>query len=201
MKLYFAPGACSLACHIVANELGLNLELNRVNLREHLTEEGLDYYQINPKGYIPALQLEDGQILTEGVAILQYLADLKPEANLAPERTSFERYRLQEWLTFINSEVHKMIGALFAPNLEDTRRQIIVDRSLIRLKYLDEHFATNKFLMGDKYTVADPYLFTVTSWTRMHNVDISHFANLQRFMQEMASRPAVVKSMQAEGLI
>jgi glutathione S-transferase len=201
MKLYYSPGACSMASNIVAHELGLTLELEKVNLREHLTESGEDYYAINPKGYIPALVLDDGQLLTEGVAIMQYLADLKPEANLVPDRTSFERYRLQEWLTFVNSEVHKMLGALFAPNLEEARKQIIIERSLKRLEFVDKHLATNKYLMGEQYTVADSYLFTVVSWSKMLNVDITALANLNRFLQEVGSRPAVIQTMQSEGLI
>ncbi len=190
-----------MASNIVAHELGLTLELEKVNLREHLTESGEDYYAINPKGYIPALVLDDGQLLTEGVAIMQYLADLKPEANLVPDRTSFERYRLQEWLTFVNSEVHKMLGALFAPNLEEARKQIIIERSLKRLEFVDKHLATNKYLMGEQYTVADSYLFTVVSWSKMLNVDITALANLNRFLQEVGSRPAVIQTMQSEGLI
>jgi glutathione S-transferase len=189
-----------MAVHIIAIELGIKLVLEKVNLKEHKTESGEDFYQINPKGYVPVLVLDNGEILTEGVAILNYLVDLKPEAKLGPDNSSLEKYRFIEWFTFANSEIHKTFGALFAPNLEEARKLILIDRAIFRIKLLDQHLATNQYLMGENFTAVDAYVFVCSSWSKIFKIDLSEFKNYSRYMEEIAERPSVIQAMQEEGL-
>jgi len=199
MKLYYSPGACSLAVHIVLRELKFKFDIDRVNLAEKKTEAGGDYLAVNPKGYVPALQAEDGTVLTEVGVILQYLADLKPRRGLAPKPKTPERYKLMEWLTFISSEIHKGISDFFNPAMTPEWRQAKTDRLNKRLDYLNRALGSNEYLMGE-FSIADPYLFTVLNWTKRHNIDLSVYPNVQAFMQRMGERNTVKKAMKAEGL-
>jgi glutathione S-transferase len=201
MKFYYATGTCSLSPHIVALEAGLTLQLEKVDLKAKRTESGQDYWQINPKGYVPALQLDDGEVLTEGTAIVQYLADLKPESHLAPANGTLARYRLQEMLGYINSELHKSYSPLFNPDTPESVRQ--ERKAYLRKRYtlLNDVLAKQPWLLGDHFTGADAYLFTITGWVRHIDLDLSEFTALTAFPQRAAARPAVQKAMQAEGLI
>jgi glutathione S-transferase len=201
MKLYYAPGACSLAPHIVAREADLPVTLVKVDLSKHLTETGENFRAINPKGYVPAITLKDGSLLTEAAAIIQYLANQRPSAGLAPANGTMERYRLIEWLTFISSEIHKGFGPLWNPTTPDTVKAATKERLASRFAYLDEVLAKHPFLMGETFTIADAYLFTVVNWTNFHGIDISSFKNLSAFMTRVASRPKVREALAAEGLL
>ena len=200
MKLYYSPGACSLSPHIVAREAGIELALEKVDLKARRTETGRDYLAINPKGYVPALELDNGEVLTEGPVIAQYLADLKPDARLAPANGTNERYRLQETLGYINSEIHKSYSPLFNPVTPPEVRE--ERKAYLRKRYdlLDKTLAQQPLLFGDQFTVADAYLFTVTNWARSVELDLSEFAALDTFQQRVAARPAVQAALQAEGL-
>ncbi|MER3547301.1 MAG: glutathione transferase GstA [Rhodanobacteraceae bacterium] len=201
MKLYYSSGACSLSPHIVAHELGLTLELERVDTQAKRTETGRDFWQLNPKGYVPALELDNGEVLTEGPAIVQYLADLKPEKGLAPANGTLARYRLQEMLGYINSEIHKTYSPLFK---NDTPEQTRAERKeYLRKRYalIESILAKQPWLLGDHFSVADAYLFTVTNWARHVDFDLSQFTALNAFQQRVAARPAVQAAMQEEGLI
>lgn len=201
MKLYYAPGACSLAPHIVAHELGIPLELEKVDTRTKQTASGRDFTTINPKGYVPAIELDSGELLTEGPVISQYLADLRPEAGLAPANGTLARYRLQEILGYINSEIHKSYSPLFNPaasaELREDRAQYLQKRYAL----LESILAASPYLTGDHFTIADAYLFTVTNWARIVKVDLSSFPNLLAFQKRVAERPAVQAAMRAEGLV
>lgn len=201
MKLFYTSGACSLSPHIVAHEAGIELRLQKVDLKtKTMTSEG-DFFAINPKGYVPALELDDGQILTEGTAIVQYLADRKPEKGLAPPAGTLARYRLQEWLGFINSELHKSYSPLFRP---DTPAETRADRQAYLAKrygFVEKQLEGRSYLLGDTFTVADAYLFTVTSWAGTVKFDLTPFPNLRAFQERVAARPAVKAAMKAEGLI
>jgi glutathione S-transferase len=201
MKLYYTPGACSLAPHIVAREAGLPISLEKIDLANHTTESGQDFRAINPKGYVPAIGLNDGSLLTEAAAIIQYLADQKPEANLAPANGTTERYRLIEWLTFISSEIHKGFGPLWNPTTPDSVKTATKDRLATRFAYLDERLSKQPYLTGGTFTIADAYLFTVVNWTNFHAIDISSFKNLVAFQARVAARPKVQEAMAAEGLL
>ncbi|HEX3674971.1 MAG TPA: glutathione transferase GstA [Rhizomicrobium sp.] len=198
MKLYYAPGACSLSPHIVALEAGIPIELEKVDIKEHKTASGEDFYKINPKGYVPALKLDDGRFLTEGPAIVQYLADQKPGANLAPANGTFERYELQEWLGFINSEIHKSFSPLFGAASDDVKADA---RAKIakRFTYVDGELAGKHFLMGEQFTAADAYLFVMLTWA--HHLKIALPANLTAFFGRVAQRPYVHQAMKDEGLV
>jgi glutathione S-transferase len=200
MKLYYAPGACSLSPHIVAAELGLDLELEKVDLGAHIAH-GADFFAINPKGYVPALQMENGEILTEGPAIVQYLADTKPASGLAPANGTVERYRLQEMLGYINSEIHKTYSTLFNSKTTPEVRQEKAEYLAKRYALIEKQLAGRDYLFGNRFTVADAYLFTVTSWAHHVKVDLSAFPNLLAFQKRVAARPAVQAAMKAEGLI
>jgi glutathione S-transferase len=200
MKLYFAPGACSLSPHIVAHELGIKLELVKVDLSTKKLPDGSDFSAINPKGYVPAIALDNGQILTEGPALVQYLADQKPEAKLAPANGTFERARLQETLGFINSELHKTYTPLFNPA---TPAEVRTERAAYLLKrygLIEKQLAGKQYLFGDQFTVADAYLYTVTTWAGHVKVDLSDLPNLLAFQARVSARPAVQAAMVAEGL-
>jgi glutathione S-transferase len=198
MKLYYSPSACSLSPHIALREAGLDVELVRVDLGSHKLPDGRDFTQINPKGYVPALELDNGTVLTEGTAIVQYIADLKPESELAPKAGTFARYQLQEWLGFINSEIHKGFGPLFKPSTPEDYKTIARKNLGERLAYIAAHLAKNDFLMGSKFTVADGYLFTVLNWGPWTGVDIATWPSLVAFQQRVGGRPAVSAALAAE---
>ncbi|MGO4387356.1 glutathione transferase GstA [Microvirga sp. 2YAF29] len=200
MKLYYAPGACSLAPHIVAREAGLPISLVKVDIPKNLTETGEKFRAINPKGYVPAIVLQDGFLLTETAAIIQYLADQQPESGLAPANGTTERYRLIEWLTFISSELHKGFSPLWNPATPDSLKIAAKDRLATRFAYLDETFGKQAFLMGETFTVADAYLFTIMNWAGYHALDISSFKSLSAFQARVAARPKVQEALIAEGL-
>ncbi len=201
MKLYYAPGACSLAPHIVGREAGLDLQLEKVDLGAHKTADGGDFYAINPKGYVPAVQLDNGEVLTEVATLVQYLADKKPESGLAPAAGTMERYRLMEWLTFISSELHKGIGALFNPKLSEDSKQASKDKIATRFAWLEKQLAGGEFLMGVRFTAADAYAFTVLRWTGMLGIDLAKYPNIRAYMDRVAARPKVQEALRAEGLL
>ncbi|EQD55705.1 Glutathione S-transferase domain protein [mine drainage metagenome] len=198
MKLYFSPGACSLSPHIVLHELGLSFEPVQVDLSSKKTKDGSDFRKINPKGYVPALQLDDGAILTEGPAIVQYLADQKPAAGLAPANGTFARYRLQEWLNFISTELHKQFSPLFNPASSDALKQAQQERLAERFRQIVAAMGTAPYLMGDQFTVADAYLYTVLTWTGFLGVDLTPFPALKAYMERVEARPAVRATLAAE---
>ena len=200
MKLYYSPGACSLSPHIALYEAGLTFEAIAAPTKTHKLADGTDYYTINPLGYVPFLTLDNGQSLREGAAIVQYIADQAPAKHLAPANGSFERYQLQEWLTFIGTELHKGFSLLFAPGMPEEAQTMAKERLASRLKWVDGELAGKTYLMGDTFTVADGYLFTVTNWAKPVGVELSGFANLLAYRARVAARPAVVAAMKAEGL-
>lgn len=200
MKLFYSPGACSLSPHIVLNELGLPYSVEKVDLKRHTTADGADYYTINPKGYVPALQLDNGEVLTEGPAIVQYLADQKPQANLLPPAGSLERARVQEWLHFIGTEVHKTLAALFNPSITPEARSKTIDTFGRRLGFVEQALQGKDYLTGNTFSVADAYLFTIVNWAPMLGIDLSPWPTVVQFQKRVANRPAVQKTLQAEGL-
>jgi glutathione S-transferase len=200
MKLYYSPGACSLAPHIVAFEAGIPLTLERVDLKAKSTEANADFLAINPKGYVPALQLDDGTLLTEGVVVMQYLADQKPGSGLAPANGTLPRYRLQEWLTYINSELHKSYSPLFNPGTHEQTRAERAEYLLRRYQLVETQLAVHPYLMGEQFSIADAYLFVVTNWARIVKLDLSGLPALLAFQQRVAARPAVQAALKAEGL-
>jgi glutathione S-transferase len=200
MKLYYSSGACSLSPHIVALEAGIDLPLEKVDGKAKRTETGADFWQINPKGYVPALALDNGELLTEGPAIVQYLADLKPESGLAPANGTLARYRLQEMLGYINSELHKTYSPLFKPETPAEVRQERKEYLRKRYVLLEGVLAKQPWLLGEHFTVADAYLFTVTNWAKAVELDLSGFPALLAFQKRVAARPAVQAALEAEGL-
>jgi len=198
MKLYYAPDTCSLSPHIVLRELTLAFELVKVDNRNKLTADGRDFRLINPKGYVAALELDDGQILTEGPAIVQYLADLKPESRLAPPAKSWERVRLQEWLNFITSEIHAGSALLFNKALPDAVLVIFREKLFRRFDYLQATLAEKAFLMGAFFCVADAYLFTVLGWCKFFNIELDRWPALVAYRERISARPAVQAALLAE---
>lgn len=201
MQLYYSPGACSLATHITLREAGLPFTLTRADPKTKKLEDGSDYFAINSKGAVPALRLDNGQVLTEGVAIMQYLADQKPEANLAPRNGTIERYRLQEWLNFVTSEVHKSFSPLFNPTAapqvhEYTRANI--DK---KFDWLNKQLAGRQYLLGDTFTIADAYLFAIVNWTNFTGIDLGKWPAIKEYFARVAARPQVQEAMSAEGLL
>lgn len=201
MKLFYSPGACSLSPHIVLNELDLPYTVEKVDLKNHTTASGADFYTINAKGYVPALQLNNGEVLTEGPAIIQYLADQKPHVNLLPPAGSLERARVQEWLNFIGTELHKTLAALFNPSISAEAKTKTIDTFGKRLGFVEQALQGKDFLTGKSFSVADAYLFTIVNWAPMLNIDISPWPTVAEFQKRVASRPAVQKTLKAEGLI
>ena len=201
MKLYYTPGACSLSPHIVAREAGIAIDLEKVDLKAKKTSNGSDYYEVNAKGYIPMLEIDGGQRLTEGPAIVQYLADQKPESGLAPRAGTMERYRLQEWLNFITSELHKGFGALFNPKIAGDWKQATLDRLGLRLDYLEKQLEGKSYLMGETFTVADAYLFTILNWASMTGVDLGRWPAAKAYHARVGTRPKVQEALKAEGLV
>ena len=200
MKLYYAPGACSLASHIVACEAGISLELEKVDIKTKKTHGGIDFLSINPKGYVPALELDGGGILTESPAILQFLADLRPAARLAPANGTLERYRLLEWLAFINSEIHKTYGPLFSPQTPATVREERIETLKKRFAFIDRSLEGNAFLLGSQFSAADAYLFVMLSWADHLKINLSALKNLKAFQSKVAVREGVQKALKEEGL-
>lgn len=201
MKLYYAPGACSLSPHIVARELGIPLELEKVDTTAKRTASGRDYWQINPKGYVPALELDGGELLTEGPAIVQYLADQKAGASLAPANGTLARSRLQEMLGYINSEIHKSYSPLFRKETPAETRAERKAYLLRRYELIEKILAKQDWLLGDTFSAADAYLFTVTRWAAGVELDLSAFPALRAFQERVAARPAVQAALAAEGLV
>jgi glutathione S-transferase len=201
MKLYYSPGACSLSPHIALQEAGLPFEAIAAPTKTHKLADGTDYYSINPLGYVPLLVLDDGRQLREGPAIVQYIADQAPEKHLAPPAGSFEHYKLQEWLTFIGTELHKGFSPLFMPGMPEEVKTAARTRLGARLQWVEGELAKGPYLMGDQFTVADAYLFTVVGWSRLVGVDISALTRLGEFMARMRARPAVQAALRAEGLL
>ena len=201
MKLYYSPGACSLSPHIALHEAGLQHELVKVDLRAKKLENGDDYLKVNPKGQVPALMLDNGELVTEGPVIVQMIADKAAAKNLAPAATSPERYKLQEWLTYINGELHKNIGPLFNPALSDDAKAVFKDRALGKFKYIDGQLAGHDYLMGNHFTVADGYLYTMLRWAEGMKFDLSGLSNLQAYKDRIAARPKVQEALVKEGLV
>jgi glutathione S-transferase len=201
MKLYYSPGACSLSPHIALHEAGLAFDAVAAPTKTHKLADGTDYYSINPLGYVPLLVLDDGRQLREGPAIVQYIADQAPEKHLAPPAGSFERYKLQEWLTFIGTELHKGFSPLFTPGMPEEVKTAARTRLGARLQWVEGELAKGPYLMGEQFTVADAYLFTVVGWSRLVGVDISALTRLGEFMARMRARPAVQAALRAEGLL
>ncbi|CAN7151250.1 glutathione S-transferase [Acidovorax sp. 99] len=201
MKLYYSPGACSLSPHIALQEAGLAYTPVLASTKSHKLQDGTDYYTINALGYVPVLELDNGERLREGPAIVQYIADQVPDKQLAPANGTLARYRLQEWLTFIGTELHKGFSPLFNPATPEEYKPMVRERLLQRLQWVDGQLAGKQYLMGDQFTVADGYLFTVTNWTQPTKLDISGLANLAAYRERVGARPAVQAAMKAEGLL
>ncbi|MGN6106199.1 MAG: glutathione transferase GstA [Kofleriaceae bacterium] len=200
MKLYYARGACSLSPHIVLREAERRFELERVELSTHRTSTGQDFWQINPKGYVPVLEIDRDELLTEGPAIVQYVADLVPEKRLAPPNGTFARYHLQEWLNFISTEIHKQFSPLFRSDTPAAYAEILRGRLGDRLIYLSDVLASRGFLMGETFTVADAYLFTMLQWGDRFGIDLAIYPNLDDYEFRISQRPAVRAALDAEGL-
>jgi glutathione S-transferase len=201
MKLYYSPGACSLSPHIVLREGGFNFQIERVDLQTGTTETGADYTQINLLGYVPALQLDDGQVLTEGPAIVQYLADRAPDKRLAPVAGTLARYQLMERLNFISTELHKGFGPLFNPAFPDDAKAIVTTQLKDRIRHSERLLGDKTWMMGDDFSVADAYLFTVLSWGRYVGLNLSPWPGLSDYLGRVAARPAVQAALTAEGLM
>ena len=200
MKLYYSPGACSLAPHIVLNELGSSYEMEKVDLAAKKTETGADFTAVNDKGYVPTLDLGKGEILTEVSTILQYLADKAGNSGLLPNFGTMDRYRAMETLNFVASELHKGIGGLFNPSMPEEGKKAIIERLQRRLAWLDQQLANKPYLLGESYSVADAYAFTVLGWSKWVNVDLSPYAHIVAYLDRVGSRPAVQAALKKEGL-
>jgi glutathione S-transferase len=202
MKLYYSPGACSLSPHIVLREAGLPFDLEKVDLKTKKTETGADFTQVNPKGYVPTLRLDDGQVLTEGPAIVQYLADQRPDSGLAPKAGTFERSRLQEQLNFITTELHKGFSPLFGADTPEAYKTIATEKLRKRFDFLEQQFADERsYLNGDRFTVADAYGFTVLSWGKHVGIDLAGWRHLAAYVARVGARPKVQEALRAEGLV
>ena len=201
MKLYYSPGACSLSPHIALLEAGLPYDLVKVDLRAKKLENGDDYLKVNPKGQVPALGLDSGELVTEGPVIVQMIADKASAKNLAPARDSAERYKLQEWLNFITTEVHKNFGPMFSPVLADDAKAFFKDRVMTKFKYVDSQLAGRDYLMGKQFTVSDGYLFTMLAWADRLKFDLSGMPNLMAYKARVGARPKVQEALIKEGLM
>lgn len=201
MKLYFAPGACSLSPHIVLHELGIGFDREKVNLADKKTESGADYRAVNPKGYVPALQLDNGDVLTEAAAVVQYLADQHPDKRLAPPAGTLERYHLMEWLNFIATELHKGFSPLFKPGTPEETKKAALDNISARLEFINQKLQGKDYLTGDRFGVADAYLFTILRWATSKKIDFSRWPQLQAYFERVGARPAVHAALLAEGLM
>jgi glutathione S-transferase len=199
MKLYYAPGACSLSPHIALREADLRFTLVKTDTKTKKLEGGGDYWAINPKGYVPCLELDNGERLTEGPAIVQYIADRAPAKALAPESGSFERYRLQEWLNYVSTELHKGYGALFTPTTPQDYKPIVLDRLALRYELVEAALSKQPYLLGAGFSVADAYLFVVTRWANHVKLSLERFPSLVAFQARVRERPAVRAALEAEG--
>lgn len=200
MKLYYLTGACSLASNIALREAGLKFELVKVDRHTKKAADGLDFAEVNPKGYVPALTLDNGEVLTENVVVLQYIADRNPAAKLAPAAGTLERYRLMEWLSFINSEIHKSFTPLFRQDAPEAAKEYARKNITARLEYLQRALGSRNFVMGEQFTVADAYLFTVLGWGAHVGIDLGQWPQLKRFHERVGARPNVIAALQSEGL-
>jgi glutathione S-transferase len=200
MKLYYVPGTCSLGPHIILREAGLDFELDRMDPATRRTASGEDYLKVNPKGSVPALRLDNGEVLTEAAVILQFIADRKPESGLAPPAGTMERYRLAEWLNFISSDVHKQFSPFFNPKLPEAWRENQLNVLNRRFEFLNERLKDRSWLMGERFSVADAYLFAVLSWTKLFDIDLGRWPVLAQYLARIAERPAVAAALKAEGL-
>ena len=200
LKLYYSPGACSLSPHIALLEAGLPFELEQVDTKAKKTKSGADYLQINPNGYVPALKIAEGQVLTEGPAIVQWIADQRPETHLAPANGTLERAHLQQWLNFISTEIHKSYSPLFSAETPDAYKTITKDKLFKRYAFVNDQLKGKQFLLGNHFTVADGYLFTVTNWANFLKLDLSEFREVAQFSDRIHSRPKVLQALKAEGL-
>ena len=201
MKLYYMTGACSLASYISLNEAGIKFEAVRVDHKTHKTPDGADFNAINTKGYVPALRLDTGELLTENVAVLQYIADRNPASRLAPAAGTLERYRLMEWLSYINSEIHKSFGPLFYPLVSEDVKQFARGNLTKRVDWLENALGAKPYLMGEQFTVADAYLYVVLGWSKQVGVDMGRWPMLKTHHERVASRPHVIAALKAEGLL
>lgn len=201
MQLYFAPGACSLASHIALRESGLPFDLKKTDTKTKKLEDGSDYFAVNSKGAVPALRLDDGQVLTEGPAILQYVADQKPDSRLAPKAGTFERYRLLEWLNYITSEVHKTFSPLFNPAANDAVKAYATQMLEKKFDWINQQLTGKQYLTGDQFTIADAYLFVVANWSNFVGLDLGRWPALKAFQDRVAARPKVQEALAAEGLL
>ena len=201
MKLYYSPGACSLSPHIVLHEAGLAFDAVLASTKTHKLQDGTDFYTINELGYVPVLELDNGERLREGPAIVQYIADQVPAKNLAPANGTMDRYRLQEWLTFIGTEIHKGFGPLFKPGTPEDYKPQVKEQLLKRLEWVNGELASKPYLLGEQFSVADGYLFTTLSWCGYVGLDISNLENLKAFQARVGARPAVQATLKAEGLL
>lgn len=200
MKLYYSPGACSLAPHIVLREAGLDFSFEKVDTATRRTAAGRDYLSINPNGYVPALEIEAGLVLTEGPAIMQFIADKAPGAQLAPGAGSLERYQLQSWLNFITAEIHKGFSPLFKPAMPDAAKALFVEQLGQRFDHVERHLAQHDYLVGERFTVADAYLFVTTNWAGYLGISLARWPGIEAFRARVAARPAVQAAMAAESL-
>jgi glutathione S-transferase len=198
--LYFSPAACSLSPHIALKESGLAFDAQQVDLKTKQLKSGGDFLAVNPKGQVPSLRLPNGDILTEGAAIVQWIADQAPQANLAPANGTLARYKLQEWLNYVATELHKGFNPLFNPATPDAYKAIVKENLIKKFEYLNGHFAQNKFLMGETFSVADGYCFTCLNWANFTGLDLKPFPNVQTYMARVAARPNVQAALKAEGL-
>jgi len=201
MKLYYSPGACSLSPHIALREAGLAFEPVLASTKSHQLQDGTDYYTINPLGYVPVLELDDGTRLREGPAIVQYIADQVPLKNLAPANGTLPRYRLQEWLTFIGTEIHKTYSPIFNPAMPEEGKKIMRDKLVSRYQWVNGQLEGKDWLMGEQFSVADGYFFAVTRWARPMNIDLSGAPNVLAHHERVAARPAVREALEVEGLL
>jgi glutathione S-transferase len=201
MKLYYSPGACSLSPHIALLEAGLPYDLVKVDLRAKKLENGDDFLKVNPKGQVPALALDSGELVTEGPVIVQMIADKAPGKNLAPARDSAERYKLLEWLNFITGELHKNFSPMFNPAIPDEVKNVFRERIMGKFRYLDAQLAGRDYLMGKQFSVADGYLYTMLRWADGHKFDLSGLKNLMAFKERVAARPKVQEALTKEGLM
>lgn len=200
MKLYYFPGACSLSPHIALRESGLSFELEQVDTKTKKTKSGADFLKINPKGYVPALQLDDGQTLTEAAVIVQYIADKKPETKLLPPAGTTERYRAQEWLNYIATEIHKGVGALFNPKLTDPWKDVLRESVAPKFDYLSKRLEGRSYAFGDGFSAVDGYLFTILGWPQYVGIDLAKWPVLKSYADGIAKRPSVQAALKAEGL-
>jgi len=201
MKLYYSPGACSLSPHITFREAGLPVTIVKASTKTHQLDDGTDYYTLNPKGYVPLLELDNGEFLTEGPAIVQYLADQNPGSGLAPPAGTMLRYRLMEWLNFITTELHKQFSPMFQPNTPAEFKEILKDKIAKRFDWLAGELKGKDYLMGTQFTVADAYLYTILRWTHFVGIDLAKWPVIEAYKMRVESRPKVREALLAEGLV